>query len=313
MHIIKCIYLYMALNDLELLRPATVFATVVDEGSFRAAADRLGLSAPYVSQLVADLENRLGRQLLYRSTRKIALSADGERFLPVAQQIAGALREGLNAFRSENTDLVGQLRLSLPSVLASPFFARLLTEFQSKHPRLGLEAILDDEAVDPMDRQTDLTIRIGDPGDDRRPAKLLFRTRGVVCVSASNTHWVKTPKDLKAMRWIKTPAMGVTLKLSKPGKSRPVQIEPDSSMITNNGQLTAQLVSEGMGWAIFPEFAVREAISSEQMSRALPDWEVLDVGVYALYSARQSSLSNAKALVDFIAEKLVQPTFNPSS
>ncbi|MBF9042130.1 LysR family transcriptional regulator [Rhodobacterales bacterium HKCCE4037] len=65
------------MNDLDLLRPATAFAAVVEEGSFRAAADRLGLSAPYVSQLVADLETRLGRQLLYRTTRKITLSADG--------------------------------------------------------------------------------------------------------------------------------------------------------------------------------------------------------------------------------------------
>lgn len=292
------------MNDLDLLRPATAFATVVEEGSFRAAADRLGLSAPYVSQLVADLETRLGRQLLYRSTRKISLSSDGERFLPVAQQIAGALREGLSVFRSETANLVGQLRLSLPSVLASPFFARLLADFQSEHPRLEMVAILDDEPVDPLERKTDLAIRIGDPGDDGRPAKLLFKTSGVICASSKHADEIDTPNDLNAIRWIKTPAMGASLTLSKTKKPREVTVEPNSAITTNNGQLTAHLVAEGLGWAIFPEFAVREAISSGRMTRALADWAVQDVGVYGLYSARRSSLSNAKTFIDFIASRL---------
>ena len=292
------------MNDLDLLRPATAFAAVVEEGSFRAAADRLGLSAPYVSQLVADLETRLGRQLLYRTTRKITLSADGERFLPIAQQIAGALRDGLSTFRSETANVVGRLRLSVPSVLASPYFARLLATFQSAHPLLELIVILDDEPSDPLDRQTDLAIRIGDPGNDDRPAKLLFRTHGVICASLQHANMIETPNDLNAIRWIKTPAMGASLELSRSGKSRTAKVEPNSAITTNNGQLTAHLVAEGLGWAIFPEFAVREAIASGQMTRALRDWAVRDVGVYGLYSARHSSLSNAKSFIDFIASRL---------
>ncbi|WP_439150854.1 LysR family transcriptional regulator [Sulfitobacter sp.] len=70
------------MNNLDLLRPVAVFQAVVAQGSFRAAADSLGLSPPYVSQMISDLEARLGRQLLYRSTRKIALTEAGEAFLP---------------------------------------------------------------------------------------------------------------------------------------------------------------------------------------------------------------------------------------
>lgn len=75
------------MSDLDLLRPMLAFATVVETGSFRAAADRLALSPPYVSQMVSDLEARLGRQLLYRSTRRIALTAEGEAFLPHARTL----------------------------------------------------------------------------------------------------------------------------------------------------------------------------------------------------------------------------------
>jgi DNA-binding transcriptional LysR family regulator len=250
------------------------------------------------------LETRLGRQLLYRSTRKITLSADGERFLPVAQQIAGALRDGLSVFRSETANLVGRLRLSLPSVLASPFFARLLAEFQSEHPGLDLVAMLDDEPVDALESRTDLAIRIGDPVDDTRPAKLLFKTSGVICAASWHADAIETPYDLAAIRWIKTPAMGASLTLNRTGMPHQVDVEPRSAITTNNGQLTAHLVAERLGWAIFPEFAVREAISSGRMIRALPDWAVQDVGVYGLYSARRASLSNARVFMDFIASRL---------
>ena len=84
------------MSDLDLLRPMLAFASVVETGSFRAAADRLVLSPAYVSQMVSELETRLGRQLLYRSTRRIALTAEGEAFLPHARTMSEAFANGLD-------------------------------------------------------------------------------------------------------------------------------------------------------------------------------------------------------------------------
>lgn len=292
------------MNDLDLLRPATVFAVVVDEGSFRAAAERLNLSAPYVSQLVADLEARLGRQLLYRSTRRIALSADGERFLPVARQMAEAWREGLAAFRKESAMLAGRLRLAAPSIVASPRFARLLTRFQERHPQLELSVSLDDHAVDPLDRQTDLAIRIGQPMDDPRPARLLFRTTGVVCTCAEFAGTIHHPNDLEAIRWIKTPLMGPTISMLKANRRDPVTVTPKRTLVSNSGQLTRNLVASGAGWAVFPEFAIREALAAGELTRALPGWATPATEVYALYSARRTALSNARHFVGFLKAEL---------
>jgi len=293
------------MNDLELLRPAVVFASVVEEGSFRAAADRLGLSAPYVSQLVADLEARLGRQLLYRTTRKLALSADGERFLPVAQQIAGALTFGLGQFRADTNALVGRLRLSVPTVLAAPVFSRIVAEFQRRNPQLELVILMDDQPNDPLDQQTDLSIRIGRPGDDTRPGRKLFETYGIVCAAPDIAAQLTTPEALTRHRWIKTPAMQTTLTLTNSIGIGSASVTPPDTLVTNNGKFTAQLVAENAGWAVFPFFAVRETIAAGHLTYALPEWHLPGVGVYCLYSARQSALSNAKSFVDFLAEKLV--------
>lgn len=292
------------MNDLELLRPSAVFATVVEEGSFRGAADRLGLSAPYVSQLVADLETRLGRQLLYRSTRRLTLSSDGERYLAVAQQIADALSEELTTFRAEIEGLVGQLRLSVPTILAAPFFAQLVTEFQLDNPKLEMTIMMEDQPVDPLDHQIDLVIRIGDPGKDPRPARKLFETIGIVCTSADLADKIETPNDLMRYRWVKTPAMQKDIKLLSAASRASKVVTGNFVLTTNNGQLTSRLIAENAGWAIFPEFSVRKALNAGDLVRVLPDWHLPAVGVFGLYSARRTSLSNAKTFLDFVVSKL---------
>lgn len=292
------------MNDLEILRPAAVFAYVVEAGSFRGAADQLGLSAPYVSQLVADLETRLGRQLLYRSTRKISLSSDGERFLPTAQAIAQSLRDGVGAFRDHAGQLQGKLRLNVPTVLAAPLFAKIIAEFQERHPAIALSVTLDDHMVDPLDRQADLTIRIGDPAAQTHGAVKLFETRGVVCTSHQLADDVKMVRDLADLRWIKTPDMPKRITFDrivpKAGFAQNFAVEAQSHLVTNSAQLAKELVQKSVGWAIFPEFSIQLAVTQGYLAHVVPEWATTPVGVYCVYSARQSSLSNAQSFVQFM-------------
>jgi DNA-binding transcriptional LysR family regulator len=156
------------MHDLDLLRPSVAFAMVVEAGSFKGAAERLGLSAPYVSQLISDLEARLGRQLLYRSTRSISLTDSGAKFLIHARTLAEAFREGIADVREERLGLSGSLRVSAPTVLVSPVFTRLVQRFAQQHPDLHMQIDFDDKAVDPVASRVDLAIRVGDPGNDPR-------------------------------------------------------------------------------------------------------------------------------------------------
>ena len=163
------------------------------------------ISPPYVSQLIRDLETRLGRQLLYRSTRQIALSSDGEQFLPIAQQIAWALDEGLNTFRNGIDQLSGNLRLSIPTIMATPFFARVVASFQQRHTAVALDIKMDDQLADTISDQIDLTIRIGDPGPDLRPAELLMTIKGLICAAPQRIQSLKSPDDLIELRWSEHP------------------------------------------------------------------------------------------------------------
>lgn len=279
------------------------FAMVVETGSFRAAADRLSLSPPYVSQMVSDLEARLGRQLLYRSTRRIALTPEGEAFLPHARALSDAFTQGLDTVRDARRSLSGRLRVSAPTVLASPAFARVLARFATAHPALRLEIDLDDRAIDPVAAQVDLALHIGDPGDDPRLARKLFTTRGVICCAAATAAQVTHPAGLTGLTWLRSPATAPRLSLRGPD-GQAFAAEPDRQMVVNNAALIRNLLQDGGCYALLPEFTVREALRAGVLALACPDWTIPDVAVHAFYTERRTALTNARAFVDVILEGL---------
>ena len=291
------------MNDLDLLRPMAAFAMVVETGSFRAAADRLSLSPPYVSQMVSDLEARLGRQLLYRSTRRITLTPEGEIFLPHARALAEAFTTGVNTVRDARRSLSGRLRISAPTVLASPAFARVVARFAVTHPAMRLEMDLEDRAIDPIAAQVDLALRVGDPGDDARLARKLFSTRGMICCAPEVAAQVTQPEDLAGLTWVRSPATPSRLTL-KGASGKSFVAVPDRQMVINNAALIRTMLVEGGCYALLPEFTVREALTSGELDLACSDWVVPDVAVHALYTERRTALTNARAFVEAVVEGL---------
>lgn len=293
------------MSDLDLLRPTLAFAAVVETGSFRAAAERLDLSPPYVSQLVSDLEARLGRQLLYRSTRKIALTADGETYVAHAQAMSQAFQSGIDAVRKDRTRLTGSLRVSAPTVLATPAFAKVLTGFTQRHPALRVSIDLDDRAVDPVAGRVDLAIRIGDPGDDPRLARKLFATRGVVCCAQGLATRLRDPADLETLAWLRSPAMPATLSLTGAG-GKTATIAPAVQTVVNNASLIRSMLAAGAGFAVLPEFSIREGLAQGAYAVAMPAWSIPSVPVSVLFTERRTALTNARAFVDHVRASLAR-------
>ncbi|MCB1449356.1 MAG: LysR family transcriptional regulator [Nitratireductor sp.] len=289
--------------DLDLLRPTVTFALVVETGSFKGAAERLGLSPPYVSQMISDLEARLGRQLLYRSTRRLALTAEGEAFLPHARTLSDAFARGLDIVRDAKRGLTGRLRVSVPTVLASPAFARVLNTFVADHPGIALEIDMDDRAIDPVAAQVDLVLRIGDPGEDPRLAKKLFSTRGLICCAPGLTASITHPEDLAGLTWLRSPATPARLSLLGPS-GKHFTTEPERQVVINNAALIRAMLLDGGCYSLLPEFTVRETLGAGTLGVACTDWVVPNVEVHALYTERRTALTNARSFVEAILQEL---------
>ena len=114
---------------LDQLRQIAIFAKTVDHGSFRGAARSLRLSPSVVSHHVTQLEKRLGTPLLYRSTRKLSVTPDGERLLSAAQDMIEAAETGLQDVSNQSHQPSGVLRVTVPAVLTQSRLTNQMAAF----------------------------------------------------------------------------------------------------------------------------------------------------------------------------------------
>ena len=137
------------------------FITVVDEGAFARAAERLDTSPQLISKYVSQLEQHLGVRLLNRTTRKVHLTEAGSRYYQRASQ----LLDDLDDMESQLGDMQGQaqglLRISAPVSFATQHLAALLCDFQKAHPAVGIDVQLNDRKVDIVEEGFDVALRIG--------------------------------------------------------------------------------------------------------------------------------------------------------
>ncbi len=125
-----------------------VFAVVAEERSFRAAADRLGVTRSAVSQTMRRLEERLGIALLQRTTRSVSLTEAGERLFADAAPALAEMRSALEAARNLRGSPRGRLRLAVSSIAEDFLAGPMLAAFAAAHPAIELDIVVTDEEFD---------------------------------------------------------------------------------------------------------------------------------------------------------------------
>ncbi|MCH9846705.1 MAG: hypothetical protein K0U53_04235, partial [Betaproteobacteria bacterium] len=213
-----------------------------------------------------------------------------------------------------NTIAFGSTRnLGVPgtAIFTNAPFPPLDDQFASSEPMMiGPRArepyiTLDDTVLDPVAARVDLAIRIGDPGDDPRLARKLFETRGVVCCGPEQADLIKDATDLDGLLWLRTPTMPRKMPLyAEDGRER--VIAPDRQLVVNSAPMIRAVLAEGGGFAIFPEFSVRDALADKTLCNPLPDFATATVPAYALFTERRTELTIARAFVDALVKGLVQ-------
>ncbi|MEZ5610994.1 MAG: LysR family transcriptional regulator [Rhodocyclaceae bacterium] len=145
-----------------LLLPALVtFECVARHASFSRAAEEMGLSASALSQSLRSLESRLGVRLLARTTRRVALTEEGARILEGVREGLASLGSALDVLEAQRSRPAGTVRVTLPRMTFTRFFAPHLAEFSRRHPEVNLEFALEDRLVDIVADGFDVGVRMG--------------------------------------------------------------------------------------------------------------------------------------------------------
>lgn len=162
-----------------------VFVQAVAAGSLSAAARRLGIAPVIASRRLAALERRLGVRLLNRTTRSIALTAEGEDFLPHAREILEQEAAALSALAPADRGVAGLLRVTAPAALGREIIVPTLPALLEAHPKLRIELQLTERFVDVVAEGLDVAIRIADLKDSSLLARRLGVVRRLLCAAPS--------------------------------------------------------------------------------------------------------------------------------
>ena len=289
---------------LDQLRQIAIFAKTVDHGSFRAAARDLRLSPSVVSHHVTQLEQALGTALIYRSTRKLSLTPDGERLLAAARTMLEAAESGLQEVSSQRQQPSGMLRVTVPAVLAQSELVDRMARFAIGFPNVRLSLDFSDVRRELIGDGFDVAIRMGWLEDSSLKARKLFDVRR--CLVAAKTYLEErpepvTPEDLADWEWIELAPVRHRKPEFRNGSRRVAIARPDTRISVNDAQALYRLTRLGAGLAIIPDFLIEADVSAGELQLVLPKWAVPEVGVYAVWPSNAPRDGLVKHFVEFLA------------
>jgi DNA-binding transcriptional LysR family regulator len=279
------------------------FVTVVNEGSFTRAADRLEMSPQLVSKYVSQLEQHLGVRLLNRTTRKIHLTEAGTRYHQLAQQVLHDIDDMENQLGDLQGEARGVLRISAPVSFAIRHMAPLLSEFQRIHPAVGIDLQLNDRKVDIVEEGFDIALRIGHLKSSSLIAKRIAPVRLVLCASPDYLKQHGTPErpeDLRGHRYLRYSYMELDDRQAVYRWLHNADRDNSSEMVSNNGDVLVAAAIAGAGIALQPTFISGSAIQQGKLQVVLPVYEPEPMALYAVYAHRQLLASKVRSFIDFM-------------
>ncbi|MBX9883668.1 MAG: LysR family transcriptional regulator [Novosphingobium sp.] len=281
------------------------FATVVETGSFSAAARRLNMGQPAVSKAIANLEEYLGVRLLTRTTRAQHLTEAGQRYYERARVVLDEADEAESAAREAATSLAGRLRLAAPPTYAALHVLPRLSEFLDANPDLTIDLILDDRWIDLIEQGIDLAIRLGKPADSNLVARRLGSSQRLLVASSAYLDRMgapKTPEDLLAHRVVAYSQFdGPTAwSFTRGTASVSVAVQPTLRVSAAEGMRSCILAGLGIGMGSRLMFTPELAAGT--VRPVLTDWSLSAIDIWAMLPSGRKSSRRARAFIDWLAQ-----------
>ena len=292
-----------------------VFARVVERGGFAAAADDLGLSPSAVSKLVTRLEARLGARLLIRTTRRLALTADGELFLDRSRKILDAIEATEAEVASGRRGPQGHLRVHVFPTFAVDHLSGALPGFLARYPRITFEFLVTNRDVDLIDDNIDVALQVGPLGKSSFAARKIADLTQIVCASPAYLARHGRPAQPSDL------AQHACLTLSHLPGSRvwqfardgePARVDVSGRAEADSAHMLLRLAIAGVGIIRFGDIIVAQAIRNGLLVQVLEDWqEPGRFPLWVLHQAGRQRMPRVKAFIDFLIESFGSSPWRP--
>lgn len=282
----------------------SVFVAVAEHQGFARAARKLRLSPSVVTRQVAALEERLGTRLLQRTTRAVALTDAGARYLERARRIVADLAEAEASAQAERTTPTGRFALAAPQLFGRLHVAPLLGRYLAQHPEVTGELVLGDRAVNLIDEGLDAAVRIGALSDSAVVARTVGATRRLVVGAPRYLAKGKPPRRPEALRahqLIHFTGISPTpeWRFTRRGEEHRVPFLPSFS--TNSADVAIARAEAGGGLCLVLGYQVFDAVKAGRLEVVLEEYEPPPLPIHVLYPSTRLLSAKVRAFVDLVA------------
>ncbi len=280
-----------------------VVSKVAEMGSFSAAADQLDMSKSAVSKLVRALEDHLGARLLNRTTRRLSLTAAGERYVAEIARLLAELAEIEAEAAHVHATPRGRLRVNAPMSFGLLHVAPLLPGLLQRYPELDIDLVLNDRVVDLIEEGFDVAIRVGNLPDSSLIARKLTETELVLVASAG---YLEAAPPLQRAADLAHHACLVYAYGAYRDEWRlregdaPAAVRVRGPLRANNGDALVRAAAAGLGIALLPRFIADDALARGEVARVLPQVSGGRLPIHALYPSNRHPLAKLTVFVEHL-------------
>lgn len=289
------------------LEELQAFVVVIDSGSITAAAEQLGQTAYGISRALRRLETKLDTTLLHRTTRRLALSQEGELFLAQAREVIASVEQAEELMAVGREQPCGTLRVNAAFPFMQHAIVPLIPEFRRIYPHIQLQLNTDDVFIDLLEQHTDIAIRIGTLRDSSFHARLLDRTRTRILASPDYLQRHGVPQSVEALDnhvlfgFTHVDALNVWPLRKVNGEL--YRIKP--ALVASSGETLRQLALRGEGIVRLSDFMTLDDQKSGRLVPVLAHQTIeTRMPVNAVYYRNTKLTARISCFLDFLSEKM---------
>jgi len=285
---------------MDRLDQMSLFARVVEAGSFAGAAAELGQTRAAVSRQIASLEQRLGAQLLHRTTRRMRLTDVGREYYKHCTRISEQVESADREVASMLEEPLGWLRVAAPVTFGRRYLAPLIGPFTRRYPKVRVDLVLSDATPDLITSGFDIGFQVTTRPDSSLTAYALARSEMVVCATPDYFERCgrpASPAELSGHNCL------VYSKLETPRlwRFRSNQtIRVDGNFAVNHGEALLAATLEGTGIAYMPTFIAGPYLANGQLVSILERFTRSNQQVFALHPSNRNLVPKVQAFVEFV-------------
>jgi DNA-binding transcriptional LysR family regulator len=283
-----------------------IFAHVVNEQSFSAAARKLNVSRSSVSKSVAKLEQALGASLLNRNTRHLSLTEVGASFFEFCTRIGYEADEAHKMIDNLQAQPRGVLKIVASVAFGTLHIAPAVGDFLRRYPELDIDMTITDKVVDLAEEGYDVAVSVMSDLPQALVARKLAPIRRRLCATPAYFEEFgipQSPEDLVKHNCLDYIHSGDRGLWRFTGPDREVAISVSGKLRINDDEALSQVVLSGFGIALLPTFIIGKDLQAKRLKSVLSEYIPTKQQVYALYLPKRNLPIKIRAFVDFLVER----------